>query len=142
MDDYGDSSYRYSGKALTQGQSCYPTCIFKTGKMDHWYTHQSRKHFPSEIFVCRMASGQKPCSKGLDDPFQRKDNFATHLKESHGYESGELIDEEVLRCTTKVTGLYHDKCGFCSKTLDTREDSVAHIDRHIEDGDAIDDWIY
>lgn len=142
LDDHRDLSQRYSGKALKQGKFCCPTCSFKTGKMDQWYTHQSRKHFPSEIFVCRMDSGQKPCSKGLDDPFKRKANFTKHLKECHGYESGELLDEEVSRCTAKVTGLYHDKCGFCSKTLDTREDSMAHIGRHIEDGDAIDDWIH
>ena len=74
--------------------------------------------------------------------FKRKDKFATHLKESHGYELDESLDEEVLRCTAKVTGLYYDKCGFSSKLLDSREDSVAHISRHIEDGDAIDDSIH
>ena len=142
MDDQQDPSQRHSNKTLKQGQFCCPTCIFKTGKMDQWYTHQSRKHFPSEIFICRMDSGGEPCNKGLDNPCKRKDNFVTHLKESHGYESGVTLDEQVSKCTVKVTGLFHDKCGFCSKTLDNREDSMAHIGRHIEDGDAIDDWIH
>ena len=142
MDDHRDPPQRHSDKALTQGQFCCPTCKFKTTKMDQWYTHQSRKHFPSEIFVCRINSGGEPCNKGLDHPCKRKDNFATHLKESHGYESGLALDEEVSKCTVKVTGLFHDKCGFCSKTLDNREDSTVHIGRHIEDGDAIDDWIH
>ena len=142
MDDHQEPPQRHSDKALKQGQFCCPTCSFKTGKMDQWYTHQNRKHFPSEIFICRMKSGGEPCNKGLEHPCKRKDNFATHLRESHGYESGVTLDEEVSKCTVKVTGLFHDKCGFCSKILDNREDSMAHIGRHIEDGNAMDDWIH
>ena len=133
-------SPRHSGKVSEQGQYCCPTCKFKTKKMDQWYTHQSRKHFPSEVFVCRTDSGEKRCHKGPDDPCKRKDNFETHLKESHGYESGEALDKEVSKSTIKVTGLFHDKCGFCSLALNTREDSLEHIGRHIEEGDDIDDW--
>ena len=106
--------------------------------MDQWYTHQTRKHFPSEVFVCGINPGVKPSNKGSGSPCKRKDNFVTHLKESHGYQAGEALDNEVSKRTFRITGLFHDKCGFCSKTLDTRETSLEHIGAHIESGDNID----
>ena len=110
--------------------------------MDQWYTHQSRKHFPLEVFICGKKAGTKPCKKGPDSPCKRKDNFVSHLKDSHGYRLGEALDKENSKRTVKVTGLFHDKCGFCSKTLDTREASMDHIGAHIESGDNVDDWFH
>ena len=123
---------------------CCPTtaCKFSTMNFDQWHTHQTRKHFPSEIFVCGINSGIKPCNKGPDNPCKRKDNFVTHLKESHGYEPGHALDQEVSKRTVKVTGLFHDTCGFCSEILDTREASIKHIGDHIKSGEKITDWTH
>ena len=144
LENQGEVSQRQSSKPSREGPYCCPTtaCKFSTMNFDQWHTHQSRKHFPSEIFVCGINSGTKPCNKGPDNPCKRKDNFATHLKESHGYEPGHALDQEVLKRTVKVTGLFHDKCGFCSETLDTREGSIEHIGHHIKSGDKITDWTH
>ena len=138
--DQAKISRRRPSKALAEKQYCCPACTFQAAKMDQWYTHQTRKHFPSEVFVCGINPGVKHCNKGPDSPCKRKDNFVTHLKESHGYQLGEALDKEVLKRTVRVTGLFHDKCGFCSKTLDTRETSMEHIGAHIESGDNADSW--
>ena len=131
-------------KNSMEGPYCCPTtaCKFSTMNFDQWHTHQIRKHFPSEIFVCGINSDMKPCNKGPDNPCKRKDNFVTHLKECHGYESGHALDQEVLKRTVKVTGLFHDTCGFCSEILDTREASIEHIGDHIKSGDKITDWTH
>ena len=134
LNDQAKASRRRPSKVLGENQYCCPTCKFQTGIMDQWYTHQSRKHFPLEIFICGKKAGTKPCKKGPDSPCKRRDNFVTHLKDSHGYQLGETLNKEVSKRTVKVTGLFHDKCGFCSKTLDTREASMDHIGAHIESG--------
>ncbi|KAM0799397.1 hypothetical protein BDR22DRAFT_890297 [Usnea florida] len=137
-------SQQRPSKFSMEGPYCCPTtaCKFSTMNFDHWHTHQSRKHFPSEIFVCGLNSGTKPCNKGPDNPCKRKDNFVTHLKESHGFESGHALDQEVSKRTVKVTGLFHDTCGFCSEILDTREASIEHIGDHIKSGDKVTDWTH
>ena len=137
-----DLSQKDSAIASEEGHYFCPTCEFKTGKIDQWYTHQSRKHFPPEVFVCRIQFGTKPCNKGPDNPCKRKDNFATHLRESHGYNSGEALDQEVSRRTLKVTGMFHDRCGFCQMMLDNREASMEHIFTHIENGSKMNDWVH
>ena len=55
-----------------------------------------------------------------------------------------MLDEEVSKRTVKVSGLFHDKCGFshCQITLDTREESMRHIGAHIENGDNINEWVH
>ena len=144
LNDQAEPSRRRPSKALGEKQYFCPTskCKFQTGMMDQWYTHQSRKHFPLEVFVCGKKAGTKPCRKGPDSPCKRRDNFVTHLKDSHGYQLGETLDREVSKRTVKVTGLFHDKCGFCSKTLDTRETSMDHIGAHIESGDNDRNWTH
>ena len=84
----------------------------------------------------------EPCNKGLGSPCKRKDNFVNHLKKSHGYQLGEALDKEISKRTTRVTGLFHDKCGFCSKTLDTRDMSMEHIGAHIKSGANVDTWTH
>ena len=79
----------------------------------------------------------KPCNKGPESPCKRKDNSVTHPKDSHGYQSGEPLAKEVSKRTIKVSGLFHDKCGFFLKTLDSRETSMKHVDAHIESGDNV-----
>lgn len=135
---------RQPSKASEKGQYYCPTCRFKTGKMDQWYTHQSRRHFPVEIFVCGINPREKPCNMGPEHPCMRKDNFITHLKHLHGFQPGQILDDEVSKRTVKVMGLFHDKCGFrfCQKTLDTREESMRHIGAHIESGANINDWVH
>ena len=144
FDNQQKVSQRRPSKSSLEGPYRCPTtaCKFSTMIFDQWHTHQSRKHFPSEIFVCGIVSGTKPCNKGADNPCKRKDNFVTHLKESHGFETGHALDQEVSKRTVKVTGLFHDKCGFCSDTLDTREASIEHIGDHIKSGDKITDWTH
>ena len=142
INDQTKAPRRRPSKALGENKYRCPTCKFQTGIMDQWYTHQSRKHFPLEVFICGKKAGTKPCKKGPDSPCKRKDNFVTHLKDSHGYRLGEALNKEVSKRTVKVTGLFHDKCGFCSKTLETREASMNHIGAHIESGDNVDDWFH
>ena len=135
-------SRRRPSQTLGHEQYCCPTCKFQTGEMDQWYTHQTRNHFPSEVFICGINPGMKPCNKGPNSPCKRKDNFVTHLRNSHGYQSGEVLEEEISKRAVKVTGLFHDKCGFCSKTLDTREKSMKHIGGHIQSGDNVHNWTH
>lgn len=143
LDNQHDISQRPPDKASGKVQYCCPSCDFTTGRMDQWYTHQSRKHFPPEVFVCGINSRKKPCNRGAEHPFKRKDNFVTHLRAIHGFQQ-EMLDEEVSKRTVKVTGLFHDKCGFsyCQITLDTREESIKHIGDHIESGGNISDWVH
>ena len=144
LDSQQKISQQRPSKNSMEGPYCCPTtaCKFSTMNFDQWHTHQSRKHFPSEIFVCGINSCTKLCNKGPNNPCKRKDNFVTHLKDSHDYESGTALDQEVSKRTVKVTGLFHDKCGFCSETLETREASIEHIGDHIKSGHKITDWTH
>ena len=144
LENQQEVSQRQPSTPSKKGEYCCPTtaCKFRAKNFDQWHTHQSRTHFPSEIFVCGIKSSTKPCNKGPDDPCKRKDNFVTHLKDSHGFEPGHALDQEVSKRTVKVTGLFHDTCGFCSKILATREASIEHIGDHIKSGDKITDWTH
>ena len=142
LDNRQKVSRRRPSKPAGEIQYCCPTCKFTTAKMDQWYTHQSRVHFPSEAFICGMNSETEHCNMGPDRPCRRKDNFMTHLQGSHGLQPGETLDQEVSRRTFKVTGLFHDRCGFCSVTLDSRETSLEHIVSHIKAGDEIEYWTH
>lgn len=119
-----------------------PSCSSKSKSMDQWHTHQKRRHFPTEIFICGMNVGQKPCKVPPSHPFKRKDNSRFHLTNSHGYELVRALDEEVSKWAIEVTGLFHDKCGFCQETFTSRGESMKHIGAHIEEGAEIEKWVH
>ena len=119
-----------------------PSCSTKYKTIDQWHTHQKRTHFPTELFICGISVGKKPCELPPTHHFKRKDNFKTHLKDSHGYGPGRALDEELTKRVVKIEGLFHDKCGFCTKTLSSHGESMGHISAHIESGAEIKDWVH
>ena len=135
-------SRRRCGKDSEQQQYPCPSCASKYKTIDHWHTHQKRMHFPTELFICGKDVGKKPCEVPPNHPFKRKDNFRNHLKDFHCYEPGSALDEEVSKRTVKVTGLFHEECGFCPKTLSNYGESMEHISAHIRSGAKLTDWVH
>ena len=133
---------RRCGEDSEQEQYPCPSCASKYKTIDQWHTHQKRTHFPTEVFICGKDVGKKPCEVPPTHPFKRKDNFKNHLKDSHCYEPGSALDEEVSKCTVKVTGLFHEECGFCPKTLGSYGESMEHISAHIRSGAELKDWVH
>lgn len=131
---------RESGDDSGEKQFSCPSCSSKSKTIDRWRTHQTRKHFPTKLYICRIKTSCKLPSNKL---FKTKDSFRNHLRNSHGYEPGKALDEEVSERTFKVTGLFHDECGFCpDKTLGSRGESMEHIMSHIRDGDDVSKWVH
>jgi hypothetical protein len=113
-----------------------PTCPTLSKSIEEWYTHQKRCHFPKQVWVCGSA-GQKSCKI---PPSKRRDNFRSHLKNAHGFAVGDELDTEVRKRAVQVTGLFHEKCGFCPQALGTWETSMLHIWEHVEGGARMADW--
>jgi hypothetical protein len=109
-----------------------PTCPSTCKNADEWQTHQRRCHFPTEVWACR-SSCKTPISK-------RRDNFRTHLKKVHKLQGIPELDAEVSKRSIKVTGLFHNKCGFCEQDLASWEQSMSHIWGHVESGDSMAEW--
>jgi len=91
---------------------------------------QTRHHFPKYVFVCWLQTDHGiPCAHG---PVYRKDNFQTHLAGMHQFKRSTEIEKQKLKkiCEDRrieVKGYFHDRCGFCSKFLKTRDESFRHI---------------
>jgi hypothetical protein len=109
-----------------------PTCPSTCKSVDEWYTHQRRCHFPTEIWACR-SSCKTPISK-------RRDNFRSHLRKAHKLQGILELNAEVSKRSIKVTGLFHNKCGFCEQDLASWEASMLHIWEHVERGDSMAEW--
>jgi hypothetical protein len=62
------------------------------------------------------------------------------LKNTHGFTTGHELDREVRNRTIEVTGLFHEKCGFCERDLASWEASMLHIWEHVESGTRMADW--
>ncbi len=133
----GDSqkrSRRRCDEESAEEQYPCPSCPSKYKTIDQWHTHQKRTHFPTELFICGISVGKKPCELPPTHHFKRKDNFKTRLKDSHGYGPGRALDEEISKRIFKIEGLFHDECGLCTKALRSHGESMGHISAHIESG--------
>lgn len=109
--------------------------------MSQWRTHQGRAHFPTTIYFCQSVEEEEACSMTAASPCMRKDNHRSRLRDVHGYEDGDALDQKVKERTVNVTRLlFHDKCGFCTDEFDDRESSPKHIGDHFAEGKDIKDW--
>ncbi|KAE9370119.1 hypothetical protein N431DRAFT_30557 [Stipitochalara longipes BDJ] len=118
-----------------------PTCASDRSlskNRDEWYRHQKGCHFPPTVWICRN-SGPKSCKR---PPTKRQDNFRSHLKERHEFEEGHELESELTKRAVKVTGLFHEKCGFCQQDLASWEASMLHIWEHVESGAKMADWTH
>jgi hypothetical protein len=100
--------------------------------VERWAEHINRKHFPKHVWECPKTSRQteKPCSSSSHyRPAYRDDNFATHLKGEHNCSDAEVAELKKT-CKFEVTNFFHKICGFCDKSLDSREESLEHIKDH------------
>ena len=107
--------------------------------MDHWYTHQNRKHFPQLVYCCGKTLEKETC-KYLYHPCKRKDGFKKHLIKCHGLVSGDVLDQEIIRRTCQTRNMFHDVCGFCSQSLSSWKESMDHIGNHIERYELVGNW--
>jgi hypothetical protein len=127
-----EREWHHSGR----GQFGCPDCRKISGTKGDWFLHQDRKHFPRFVYPCR-GTDDRPCT---NTPFQRRDNFRTHLKNSHSFGSGPGLEAEILERSVEVRNLFHEICGFCKADLVDREESLLHIWKHVEDGTRVADW--
>jgi serine/threonine protein kinase len=114
-----------------------PTCGVMSKTEAAWTSHQKRCHFPRIVWVCGVAEG-KACKI---PPSKRKDNFRSHLAGSHGFPVDKL-EGEIKRRAVRVTGLFHEICGFCKQGLGSWGASMQHIWDHIEAGADVSEWTH
>jgi hypothetical protein len=94
--------------------------------------HINRKHFPKHVWECPKINRQtgNACSSSPHyRPAYRDDNFATHLKGEHNCPDAEVADLKKT-CKFQVTNFFHKICGFCDKSLQSRDESIEHIKDH------------
>ncbi|KAH8594097.1 hypothetical protein B0O99DRAFT_688125 [Bisporella sp. PMI_857] len=99
---------------------------------ERYAEHINRKHFPENIWECPKTNQQtgKPCSSNPHyRPSYRLDNFATHLKGEHDCSASEIVELKKT-CKFEVLDFFHKICGFCDKTLESRNESIEHIKNH------------
>ncbi|TVY64246.1 Transcriptional regulator prz1 [Lachnellula suecica] len=101
---------------------------------ERWAEHFDRKHFPKNVWECHKMNKRtgKPCSSNPSPsykPFYRHDNYETHLKGEHHCTASEVA-ELTSSCKSEVINFFHHVCGFCEKSLDTREKSIDHLKEH------------
>lgn len=124
---------------VENGNFACPTCFKRSKNAADWTSHQARSHFPRTIWICGGTDG-KPCKA---PPLKRKDNFRKHLVTAHRFQMrSEELEAEVRKRAIAVTGLFHEKCGFCRKELSSWDSSMQHIWEHIERGDDTRQWIH
>lgn len=100
--------------------------------VERWAEHVNRKHFPKYVWECPKSNRQtgNPCSSSPNyRPAYRDDNFATHLKSEHNCLDAEVAELKKT-CKFKVANFFHKTCGFCEKSLDSRDESIEHIKDH------------
>lgn len=72
---------------------------------------------------------RKPC---VSKPFFRPDNFTTHLRGEHSC-GAEEISQLKTSCKFRTRNLFHQVCGFCDDTFETRDESIEHIKNHFRE---------
>jgi predicted RNA-binding Zn-ribbon protein involved in translation (DUF1610 family) len=100
-----------------------------------WAEHIDRKHFPENVWECPKTNPRTgiPCSSTPHyRPSYRHDNFATHLKGEHGCLDSEVVELKKT-CKFEVTDFFHKVCGFCEKSLGTRDESLEHVKEHLRE---------
>jgi hypothetical protein len=100
--------------------------------VERWAEHINRKHFPKHVWECPKTNRQtgNPCSSSPHyRPAYRDDNFATHLKGEHKCPDVEVAELKEA-CKFEVKNFFHKICGFCDKSLDSRDESIEHIKDH------------
>jgi hypothetical protein len=103
--------------------------------VERWAEHVDRKHFPENVWECPKANRRtgKPCSSTPHyRPSYRHDNFATHLKGEHDCPDSEVAELK-RTCKFEVTEFFHKVCGFCEKSLGTRDESLEHVKEHFRE---------
>jgi hypothetical protein len=103
--------------------------------VERWAEHIDRKHFPENVWECPKTNRRTgiPCSSTLHyRPSYRHDNFATHLKGEHDCPDSEVVELK-RTCKFEVTDFFHKACGFCEKSLGTRDESLEHIKEHLRE---------
>ena len=124
-----------SQKTTFPCQSCkkaYP-------KLSYWHNHQSRVHFPPQVYVCLVCFEEKPSGLGPSTKCRKRDNFRSHQirLHSHNNDNGKVtLKKEMKRCTIEITGVYHDTCGYCWERLPDGKTSRKHITQHMNDGET------
>ena len=127
-----------SGASVKRQYPCL-SCHEVFCKSEDWRSHQEECHFPKERWVC----GNTHPRLSSVHPFTRKDNFRTHLRSPyHNINEAQELERAVSNGTINFTGLFHDKCGFCSQDLDSRDASLEHILADIEKGYQLSDWTH
>jgi hypothetical protein len=97
--------------------------------------HIDRKHFPENVWECPKTNRRtgKHCSSNHHyRPSYRQDNFATHLKGEHDCPDTEVVELKKT-CKFEVTDFFHKICGFCDKSLGSRDESIEHIKDHLRE---------
>jgi hypothetical protein len=103
--------------------------------VERWAEHIDRKHFPENVWECPKTNRRtgKPCSSTPHyRPSYRHDNFATHLKGEHDCPDSEVVELKRI-CKFEVTDFFHKVCGFCEKSLGTRDESLEHVKEHFRE---------
>lgn len=122
---------KHRKKRAVQGtfECLFTGCHSKTTDISRWRDHQSRKHFPRQIWICWMnRSDGSLCQHG---PVLRADNFMTHLIKEHNQARSTPLLELVQSKSQSVTNLFHDRCGFCKVFLNSWDESMKHIGAHL-----------
>jgi hypothetical protein len=98
---------------------------------DRWSEHVKRVHFPDQVWECPKINQRtrKPCDSKA---FFRPDNFATHLRGEHGC-GVEEISQLKTACKFRTKNLFHQVCGFCDDTFESRDESIEHIKNHFKE---------
>ena len=126
------SAARNPRKRARRTEGAFP-CLDCNSSFPHlksWRDHQDRVHFPKAVFICGHMQNGRRCNKVS----HRGDHARGHLIKIHGEDRGNtvLLDAQVTRWMVPTRNLYHSVCGFCSKELVSRADSMRHIVKHME----------
>jgi hypothetical protein len=101
---------------------------------ERYVEHINRRHFPENVWECPKTNKQtgKPCSSNPHyRPSYRHDNFAKHLQHEHHCSNSEIVELKKI-CKLEVFDFFHKICGFCDKSLGSRDESIEHIKEHFK----------
>ena len=137
-------------KRHTRPYGCtFATCSKSFGSKNDWKRHENTRHYQIETWRCNEVNPRSQinqCAK----IFYRREQFQTHLKETHLIKDDEKIREHCKRHRIGRNGQSGFWCGFCKKIvtlkhkgLEAWDERFNHIDKeHFKLGQRIDDHWY
>jgi tRNA A-37 threonylcarbamoyl transferase component Bud32 len=106
---------------------------------DGWYDHLVRVHFPEYVWICECKENKDTDMHKL---WPRLDNFLKHLVDKHEFLRSPAADASIRSLGLKVMDCYHQICGFCEAPLRNRQESLEHIEDHLDNGKQLRDWMH